>query len=139
MNTQTCRHVSDSMKVPFYIFVVMNAKKHNKFHTVDFLIEFYSLQSDKSQWKMFFYTAIAVYLLANVVFVVCGSGELQPWDSYGTEKSITDHARYESDKVLKIFEKNSKKNKNCNQNNPEHQVFLPTDDRNQRKYVSDTA
>lgn len=120
---QASRHVSDPIKVPFYTFVRMIPKKQSKSHMVDILIHFYSLQSDKSQWKMFFYTAIAVYLLANVAFVVCGSGELQPWDSYGTEKSTMDHESDENKKALK----KSEKNENCDEENPEHQVFFPTD------------
>lgn len=45
------------------------------------------LQADKSQWRLFFYTVIAMYFLANISFVAFGSGELQPWDSYGIDKS----------------------------------------------------
>lgn len=45
------------------------------------------LQTDLSQWKVFFYVAIGMYIMSNIVFVTFGSGELQEWDSSGANKS----------------------------------------------------
>lgn len=43
-------------------------------------------QKDPNQWKVIFYMTASIYVLASVIFVIFGSGELQPWNDEETDK-----------------------------------------------------
>lgn len=44
------------------------------------------LQKDPNQWKVIFYMTASIYVLASVIFIIFGSGEVQPWNDEETEK-----------------------------------------------------
>lgn len=54
-----------------------------------------ALQKDASQWHVVFLSAAGVFFVANALFLLLGSAEIQPWNSKGLD-TIEDH---ESGKV----------------------------------------
>lgn len=47
-------------------------------------------QTDPAQWHVVFYSAAAVFLVANTVFLVFGTAETQPWNQLGLETTNGD-------------------------------------------------
>lgn len=45
---------------------------------------------------------MGMYLFANVVFVVLGSADVQPWDSQGMEKSKKDDVENRTETIRKL-------------------------------------
>jgi len=44
------------------------------------------LQSTLLQWRTVFWIVLGVFLVTNVLFILMGSGELQPWNNPATKK-----------------------------------------------------
>jgi len=51
------------------------------------------LQSTILQWRTVFWIVLGVFVVTNVLFILMGSGELQPWNNPVTQKQGGEEAR----------------------------------------------
>jgi ACS family sodium-dependent inorganic phosphate cotransporter len=51
------------------------------------------LQSTIVQWRTVFWIVLGVFIVTNVLFIVMGSGELQPWNNTVPKKGAGEEAR----------------------------------------------
>lgn len=57
----------------------------------------YFLQKNVTQWNIVFYLSAAIYILGNLIFIIFGSTEIQPWNNPKTA-----NPQKQSDKELTI-------------------------------------
>jgi ACS family sodium-dependent inorganic phosphate cotransporter-like MFS transporter 5 len=55
------------------------------------------LQKDTSQWQMVFCVASVIYVVSNVVFIFCGSGEVQDWNDDLVQENSAKYSWKEDD------------------------------------------
>ncbi|KAJ4444352.1 hypothetical protein ANN_06144, partial [Periplaneta americana] len=73
----------------FYVISLPNVQKIEDFFIIVIRCFFY-IQSTIQEWRIVFWVVLGVFFVTNVIFIILGSGELQPWNNPNTMRGGTE-------------------------------------------------